>query len=102
VAVAELKGWWSREGEDEIPGIRNDLSKLAEKTVPAVMLIVTQHAKGEKANENLKALANKLGVDQARFATYAFDTYRFPDDDRPQECAVIGFLVAGKALSRSA
>lgn len=103
VAVAELKSWWSPGGEEELPGILRDLSvKLAAKHVPGVMLIVTHHAKGEKANENLKALADRLGVDQDRFATYAFDTYPFPDDDRPQECAVIGFLVAGKALSRSA
>jgi len=101
VAVAELKGWWTPEGKKEIPEIRKDLSKLAEKNVPGVMLIVTQHAKGEQAKENLHVLANELGVDQARFVTYAFDTYPFPGDDHPQEFAVIGFLVAGKALAAS-
>jgi len=102
VAIAELKGWWSRDGKSEIPGMLKNISDLATKNVPGVMLIVTQHAKGEKAKENLKVLANELGVDQDKFVTYAFDTYPVPDDDRPQEFAVIGFLVPGKALPPSA
>jgi len=101
VAVAELAGWWTPEGKKEIPKILQDLSNLASKNLPGVMLIVTQQPKGEQA-ENLHVLANELGVDQARFVTYSFDTHPFPGDDHPQEFEVIGFFVPGKALLPSA
>jgi hypothetical protein len=39
-----------------------------------------------------------LEVDQNDFATYTFDTPRWPGENEPAEFMVIGFLVAKKVL----
>lgn len=90
VAIAELKGWWSSRGEREIPGIQSDIRELPMLKVPGVMLILTHHAK-QQADENLKFLAEKLGVKADDFRTKAFDAQCVKSgDDSPDEFMVIG------------
>jgi len=100
VAFAQIKRWWSVFGEAELRGIRRDLEKLGTRRIPGVMLILTWHSKA-KAEDNFRWLAEKLGVSRDDIVTYSFDTLS-PDDDHPTEFAVIGFLVAQKALPASA
>jgi hypothetical protein len=102
VGRAEIKGWWGVSGQDELPGIRRDMNeKLANGSEPGVMLILTSHKKRQH-DENLRVLARDLEVDQNDFATYAFDTPRWPGETEPAEFMVIGFLVAKKVLEAAA
>ncbi len=102
VACAEIKGWWDASGLEKLPGILRDMNhKLASRSEPGVMLILTSHKKIQH-DENLGELARDLEVDQNDFATYAFDTPRWPGENEPAEFMVIGFLVAKKTLEAAA
>jgi hypothetical protein len=87
-AVAEIKGWWSFKGEQELPGIKSDLEKLRLLVCPGVMLILTSHP-SELAKENLHNLAGDLGVSEGDMETRSFH----PNNEKGWEFAVIGFLV---------
>ncbi len=102
VAFAEIKGWWSSNGEAELPGIRRDLKeKLGLWGVPGVMLLLTSHLV-EDAEENLYWLAEQLGVEREDLLTASFRTSPWPGDDRDTEFAVIGLLAKPQALLASA
>jgi hypothetical protein len=93
VARAEIKGWWSRSGTEELAHIKHDMrDKLGILKIPGVMLILTGQAV-EDAEKNLCWLANGLGVDRSEMVTASFRTSPWPGDDRDTEFAVIGILV---------
>jgi len=93
-AYAEIKGWWSTSGEDEIRGIRHDMDvKLGGRLDGGVMLILTSHAR-DNAKENFESLATTLNPPGNRFIVRSFETSPFKG--QPQEFAVIGFLVHPK------
>lgn len=98
VARAEIKGWWSTDGKQEIPGIRGDILKLKAYREPGAMLILTQNPKGLTAR-NLRFLAERLSVNPDEFVTYTFDTAPwYKDKGTPAEFVVVGFLAAGSKL----
>ena len=102
VAFAEIKGWWSASGKEELPGINRDMTdKLGILGIPGVMLILTSQ-RTEEAEENFCWLADELGVARNDMATASFRTSPWPGDDRDTEFAVIGFLATPKALPASA
>lgn len=102
VAFAEIKGWWSVAGEDELPGIKRDMTdKLGVLEIPGVMLILTSH-RVEDAEENHRWLARELGVSRNDMVTASFRTSPWPGDESDTELAVIGFLATPKALPTSA
>jgi hypothetical protein len=102
VARAEIKGVWSKYGEAELPGIKEDMrDKLGVLAVPGVMLILTGQAV-EDAKKNLCWLACELGVDRNEMIVSSFPTTPWPGDNRETEFAVIGFLVASEASPPSA
>lgn len=86
-AVAEIKGWWSDEGEQELPGIKLDLEKPGLLRIPGVMLILTSHP-SEIAEENYKSLGKALRISRSDFAT----DYFHPSGDAEWQFAIIGFL----------
>ena len=62
IAYAEIKGWWSTKGEDEIPGIRHDMNvKLGGRLGGGVMLILGSHGT-VNAEDCFRFLADKLAV----------------------------------------
>lgn len=97
VAFAELKGWWV----DSPENMRTDIDRLAKLQQPGVMLILTSHRRNMH-DENLRKLAEELGVEQNDFVPYRFDTPRWPGEQEDAEFIVIGFLVARKAMEVSA
>jgi len=74
---------------------------MAPLDVPGAMLIVTRHAR-EQAEENFRWLADRLGVALHRMVMRSFEIPVRPGDSRPQELAVVGFMVAQRALPASA
>jgi hypothetical protein len=101
VAVAEIKGWWSASGEEEIPRIRQDIEKkLRILRIPGVMLILTSQKKAD-AEANTHWLAGKLGVNAGSIIRRSFDTPPWPGDNHPTEFAILGFLVSPTALEES-
>ena len=100
VAFAEIKRWWSDSGDPELPGIRNDMAKLALLSVPGVMLIVTWGYKKERET-NLNVLAKELGIERARLETYAFDTVPWQGDDTPTELLIVGFTAAKSLIANA-
>ncbi len=91
VGYAEIKGWWSDEGESELPEIRLDMAKLRilRPRVPGVMLILTTHPR-ELAKKNFDALARELGVDRTAMEIDFFDNTAEEGD--LYDFAVIGFI----------
>jgi len=100
VAYAEIKGWWSPSGEEELPGISRDLDKLGGSGIPGVMLILTSH-RTEVAEKNFCWLADKLGVSRNDMVTASFPTSPWPGEEGDTEFAVIRFLANPKALPAS-
>jgi hypothetical protein len=94
-AVAEIKGWWSDKGEQELPGIKRDLEKLELLRIPGVMLILTSQP-SDLAEQNSRYLADKLGVSQSDMVTALFH----PNGDVDWQFAVIGFLVVGRPITQ--
>jgi len=91
VAVAEIKGWWSVKGEQELPGIKRDLEKLGSLRLPGVMramLVLTSHPSG-LLEENSRILADELRVSRRDMSTAFFH----PNGELGWQFAVVGFLV---------
>jgi len=66
IAYAEIKGWWSTKGEDEIPEIRHDMNvKLGGRLGGGVMLILGSHGTAN-AEDCFRLLADKLAVPRDR------------------------------------
>lgn len=97
VAYAEIKGWWSDSGEQELHGIKRDIKgKLGIADAPGVMLILTSQLAGD-AEENFCWLAHKLELSRSDLVTKAFPVSAGPTDEGDWEFAIIAFLVTPSA-----
>ena len=102
VAFAEIRGWWSVTGEEELPGIRRDLrEKLGLWGVPGAMLVLTSQRVAD-AEGNLCWLADRLGVEREELVTASFRTSPWPGDEGETEFAVIGLLAKPQVLLATA
>ena len=101
VAVAEIKGWWSNSGKQELQAIKRDLKgKLEIAPVTGVMLILTSQLTKD-AQGNFNWLTDKLGMHRDDILTSSFPVSPGLGTEGEWEFAIMGFL-ATQTLSVSA
>jgi len=92
VARLEIKGWWSNEGQAEIPGILMDIAKLKIKRPPhtqGIMLVLTTYPKD--SGDGFDFLAAELGIAHTDMKIQRFDNS--DPGGIPYEFAIAGFFV---------